>query len=39
MKRLPPARTAFLTTLVRDVHQLDPSRLVTAALLVAHGGQ
>jgi len=33
-----PARTAFLTTLVRDVHQLDPSRLVTAALLVRTEG-
>ena len=33
-----PARTAFLTTLVRDAHQLDPSRLVTAALLVRAEG-
>jgi len=33
-----PARTAFLTTLVRDVHQLDASRLVTAALLVRAEG-
>jgi beta-glucuronidase len=33
-----PARTAFLTTLVRDVHQMDSSRLVTAALLVRTEG-
>ncbi len=33
-----PARTAFLTTLVRDVHKLDPSRLATAALLVRTEG-
>ncbi|MGB8493769.1 MAG: glycoside hydrolase family 2 TIM barrel-domain containing protein [Candidatus Acidiferrum sp.] len=33
-----PPRTAFLTTLARDVHQLDPSRLVTAALLVGTEG-
>jgi beta-glucuronidase len=33
-----PPRTAFLTTLARDVHQLDPSRLVTAALLVRTEG-
>ena len=29
-----PTRTAFLTTLVRDVHKQDPSRIATAALLV-----
>jgi beta-glucuronidase len=28
------ARTVFLTTLVNDAHKLDPTRLVTAALLV-----
>ena len=33
-----PARTAFLTTLVRDVHKLDSSRLATAALLVRTEG-
>jgi len=33
-----PSRTAFLTTLVRDVHKLDPSRLATAALLVRTEG-
>ena len=33
-----PTRTTFLTTLARDVHQLDPSRLVTAALLVRAEG-
>ena len=33
-----PARTAFLTTLVRDARQLDPSRVVTAALLVRTEG-
>jgi beta-glucuronidase len=33
-----PSRTAFLTALVRDVHTLDPSRLVTAALLVRTEG-
>ena len=33
-----PARTAFLTTLVRNVHKLDSSRLVTAALLVRAEG-
>lgn len=30
-----PARNAFLRTLVSDVRQLDPDRLVSAALLVA----
>jgi beta-glucuronidase len=33
-----PARTTFLTTLVGDVHQQDPSRLATAALLVRTEG-
>jgi beta-glucuronidase len=33
-----PARTAFLKTLVHDVHNLDSSRLVTAALLVRAEG-
>jgi len=33
-----PARTAFLTTLVYDVHKLDSSRLATAALLVRTEG-
>jgi beta-glucuronidase len=33
-----PARTAFLTTLVSDAHEQDPSRLVTAALLVRGEG-
>ncbi len=32
------ARTAFLTTLAGDVHRADPSRLVTAALLVRTEG-
>ena len=32
------ARTAFLTTLVADAHEQDPSRLVTAALLVRGEG-
>jgi beta-glucuronidase len=32
------ARTAFLATLVNDAHKLDPSRLVTAALLVRTEG-
>jgi beta-glucuronidase len=31
-------RTSFLTTLVNDAHKLDPSRLVTAALLVRTEG-
>lgn len=34
-----PARTKFLTTLVENVHQQDPSRLVTAALLVRGEGK
>jgi beta-glucuronidase len=33
-----PARTAFLTTLAQDVHKQDPTRLVTAALLVRTEG-
>ena len=33
-----PTRTTFLTTLVHDVNRLDPSRLVTAALLVRAEG-
>jgi beta-glucuronidase len=33
-----PTRTTFLTTLVHDVHKLDPTRLVTAALLVRAEG-
>ncbi len=33
-----PARTKFLTTLVENVHQQDPTRLVTAALLVRGEG-
>jgi len=33
-----PTRTAFLTTLVRDVHKQDPSRLATAALLIRTEG-
>jgi len=33
-----PPRTAFLTTLVHDAHKLDPTRLVTAALLVRTEG-
>jgi beta-glucuronidase len=34
-----PERTKFLTTLAGDVHQLDPTRLVTAALLIRTEGQ
>jgi beta-glucuronidase len=33
-----PSRTTFLTTLVGDAHTQDPSRLVTAALLVRTEG-
>jgi beta-glucuronidase len=33
-----PSRTAFLAALVRDVHKLDPNRLVTAALLIRTEG-
>jgi beta-glucuronidase len=33
-----PPRTTFLTTLARDVHTQDPTRLVTAALLVRTDG-
>jgi beta-glucuronidase len=33
-----PARTAFLTTLASNVHEQDPTRLVTAALLVRTDG-
>jgi beta-glucuronidase len=35
---LTPERTAFLKTLAADVHQLDSTRLVTAALLVRSEG-
>ena len=33
-----PVRTQFLTTLAEDAHRLDPTRLVTAALLVRTNG-
>ncbi|MGB8473632.1 MAG: glycoside hydrolase family 2 TIM barrel-domain containing protein [Candidatus Acidiferrum sp.] len=33
-----PARTQFLKTLVENAHELDPTRLVTAALLVRNEG-
>src|SRR5271165_2538816 len=33
-----PARTQFLETLVENAHELDPTRLVTAALLVRDEG-
>ena len=33
-----PARTQFLKTLAENAHQLDPTRLVTAALLVRNQG-
>jgi len=34
-----PERTKFLTTLAGNAHQLDPTRLVTAALLIRTKGQ